>query len=319
MIQHLIILLDDLSPSFCYYSNPSKSSKIISISELEKAADFCSKNGLYVSIVYGHQPLPKEYSQLLNKLPHSKIGPWNANKSDNNSLTVINLEDLTHLRQQKKIAKNVAIKIPLNKIENIRNYVGAIVGRCNRLNVIIEGLEYVENRHYEIVRNEINSLRDELIKAITNKQTEVNFITDLWLLSNMNNCNAGINHITLAPNGKFYICPGFYYSNERDSIGDVNNGIDIINRQLLEISHAPICKNCDVYHCKRCVYLNKSTTLEINTPSIQQCKISHIERNFSKEILEEVSKVSTKFNNIRRIESIAYEDPFEVLVNNNNH
>lgn len=54
------------------------------------------------------------------------------------------------------------------------------------------------------------------------------------MLDRMNNCGAGDTTITLAPDGKFYICPAFYLENQEDalgdlkhSIGDLDNGLDI--------------------------------------------------------------------------------------------
>ena len=146
---------------------------------------------------------------------------------------------------------------------------------------------------------------------------EINFVTDRWLLTGMNNCEAGIKHITVAPNGKFYICPAFYYENQEDYFGDIASDFEIKNAQLLEFDHAPICRICDSFHCKRCVFLNKKTTLEINTPSSQQCIVSHIERNFSKHILDSLQTLN-KFSTLNKIEAIDYLDPLELIINDRN-
>ena len=99
--------------------------------------------------------------------------------------------------------------------------------------------------------------------------------------------------ITVAPNGMFYICPSFYYdermgidnlmhykhpSSDR-YVGDLESGLGISNSALLDLQHAPLCRNCDAFHCNRCVWLNQKLTLDINTPSHQQCVMSHVERN----------------------------------------
>ncbi|GHS94395.1 hypothetical protein AGMMS50239_18130 [Bacteroidia bacterium] len=85
--------------------------------------------------------------------------------------------------------------------------------------------------------------------------------------------------------GKFYICPAFYLADENNFVGDLTQGLIIKNKQLYQITYAPICSNCDTYQCKRCVWLNKKTTLEINTPSHEQCVTAHLERNASRELL----------------------------------
>lgn len=127
----------------------------------------------------------------------------------------------------------------------------------------------------------------------------------------MNNCNAGICNITLAPNGCFYICPAFYFNNPNDNIGDLQSGVIIKNKQLYQLEYAPICRICDAYQCKRCVWLNRKMTLEVNTPSHEQCIVSHIERNISKSLLDAINQNNILIDN--KIEEIDYIDPFDKI------
>ena len=131
------------------------------------------------------------------------------------------------------------------------------------------------------------------------------------MLKQMNNCGAGDTTITLAPNGKFYICPAFYYEDEADSIGDLENGLDIKNKQLYRLDHAPICRHCDAWQCKRCIWLNRKTTLEVNTPSHEQCMLAHLERNASRDLLNDIRKHGTFLPEQEEIKEIDYLDPFD--------
>jgi CXXX repeat peptide maturase len=142
---------------------------------------------------------------------------------------------------------------------------------------------------------------------------ELNFITDRLNLHKMKNCDAGIKHITIAPNGKFYICPGFYFDNEDDYIGDLSNGPNIKNQHLLNLDYSPICRICDAYHCKRCIYLNNKTTLELNTPSHQQCVLSHIERNSTINLLDLLDPKANSVSESISIPHINYLDPIDIL------
>lgn len=141
---------------------------------------------------------------------------------------------------------------------------------------------------------------------------EINFITDRMMLVNMNNCDAGITHLTVAPNGSLYLCPGFYYDNPGNSLGDLENRYEIKNSRLLKLDHAPLCRTCDAYHCKRCIYLDKKITLELNTPSHEQCVISHIERNTSGRLLETLKPSQAMFREFTTIPGIPYLDPFDL-------
>ena len=130
------------------------------------------------------------------------------------------------------------------------------------------------------------------------------------MLEKMNNCGAGDSNITLAPNGKFYVCPAFYYENEENCIGDLKHGLDIKNPQLYKLNFAPICRHCDAYQCKRCIWLNRKITLEVNTPSHEQCVVAHLERNTSRELLENIRKHGMFMPDIE-IKEIDYLDPFD--------
>ena len=139
---------------------------------------------------------------------------------------------------------------------------------------------------------------------------QLNILTDRMMLSQMNNCGAAESNITLAPNGKFYVCPAFYYNNESKNVGDLEHGLEIKNKHLYKLDYAPICTNCDAYQCKRCIWLNRKTTLEVNTPSHEQCVVAHMERNASRELLQKIGKGKKPLLQ-DSIEEIDYLDPFE--------
>ena len=160
----------------------------------------------------------------------------------------------------------------------------------------------------------LSCIADDVYAIIkTGKSLQVNLLTDLMMLDEMNNCNAGVNNITLAPNGRFYLCPAFYYNNSQDEVGDLRTGLKIKNQQLLRLDHAPICRNCDAFQCKRCIWLNGKLTLDRNTPSHQQCVIAHLERNSSCDLLEKLNRNGVKINNTHKIIKKQELDPFNIV------
>ena len=60
--------------------------------------------------------------------------------------------------------------------------------------------------------------------------------------------------------------------------------------------------------------MNKKTTLEVNTPSHEQCVVSHIERNASRELLIRLKKCG--LNSVSKIKKIDNLDPFEKYFGN---
>ncbi|WP_415294063.1 CXXX repeat peptide maturase [Clostridium perfringens] len=110
------------------------------------------------------------------------------------------------------------------------------------------------------------------------------------------------------------MCPAFYFDNPKNSIGDLTSGININNEYLLDINNAPICLECDSYHCKRCVFINKKLTGEINTPSKMQCLITHIERKASVKLQQMLNENDDIF--FYELNDIDYLDPIEKLQKN---
>ena len=157
-------------------------------------------------------------------------------------------------------------------------------------------------------------LGEELERLYVNgKSPQLNLLTDRVMLTAMNNCGAGDTCITVAPNGRFYVCPAFYYDDPDDNVGDLDQGIDIKNRQLYRLGHAPICRRCDAWHCRRCVWLNRRMTLEVNTPSHEQCVMAHLERNATRNLLASIRSKGTFLPDKPEIKEIDYLDPFEKL------
>lgn len=313
MLKYLVILLDDTSASYCYY-NSGKRKDLINKSSLRAAIDYAMKQNLSVQFVYPAYELPNEYVNLINTIDHFDIKPFSSNCSEISDIIVFN--SVKHINKYciKKSSLNVVLR--LNKQDFFSGYktVCSLLDEVKRVNVILTDVSSFKEPDFDRYKNVLSEFADSIIQIASNcKKPELNLLTDRILLDGMNNCNAGIENITLAPNGKFYFCPAFYYSDNSDSIGNLKEGLHIKNQQLLSIENAPICRICDAYQCKRCVWLNSRITMDINTPSHQQCVLSHIERNASRILLED--KMVKKLYNGKYIKKINYLDPLDIINN----
>ena len=181
------------------------------------------------------------------------------------------------------------------------------------VNVVITDMETFTDKDFATYRKVTNSLAETLkVMIINGQKPNLNLLTDRMALQQMNNCNAGQASITLAPNGHLYICPAFYYDNPSQHVGEPHsNSIHIVNQQLYGISHAPICNHCDAFQCKRCVWLNKKITLEVNTPRHEQCVVAHIERNTSARLLTAIRQHATFLPEQEDIMETTFLDPFD--------
>jgi len=184
--------------------------------------------------------------------------------------------------------------------------------KVQRLNVVITDVETFTKEDLQqygtLLEHLANVLKEEYLKGNT---PQLNLLTDRMMLAHPNHCNAGVENITLAPNGKFYLCPAFYYSDAEESVGDLKRGLDIKNQQLLRLDHAPLCHHCDAYHCRRCVWLTRKTTYEVNPPSHEQCVVAHTERGAARQLLAAIREQAVFMPEID-IKEINYTDPFDV-------
>ncbi len=303
MLQYLIILLDDTSVSFCHYENPKTERRLMSIDTLRKGIRFGMMENLMIQFVYPDYELPEEYAEAIESIDHSKIKPV----TEDADVLVMN-----GVQEMESVDVPLVLRVSKQEFFSHEERIVDLLRKTPRLNVVLTDVETFKNEDFETYKAMLGKLAETVKQMyIDGKSPQLNILTDRMMLSAMNNCGAGDTNITLAPNGKFYVCPAFYYEDEADSIGDLENGLDIKNKQLYKLEYAPICRHCDAYQCKRCVWLNRKTTLEVNTPSHEQCVVAHLERNASRELLLNIRKHGTFLPEQGEIKEIEYLDPFD--------
>ena len=309
MLQYLVILLDDTSTSFCHYDVNKKERKLISLDHLRRGIRFGMVENLMIQFVYPDYTLPQDYLDVIDTIDHSNIKPLAALDGETDIVVLNGWEcDAAKLKDSVVVLRTNWRQFYENhsKLKDLLNVV-------QRLNVVITDVERMSDSDREEYKTVLEALsKDVEALYVDGKSPQFNLLTDRMMLTEMNNCNAGDSTITLAPNGKFYICPAFYYNDENDSVGDIENGLDIKNQQLYKLDHAPICRKCDAWQCRRCVWLNRKTTLEVNTPSREQCVAAHLERNASRALMLSLRSKGTFLPDKEEIKEIAYLDPFEI-------
>ncbi|MCE1164150.1 MAG: CXXX repeat peptide maturase [Bacteroidetes bacterium] len=319
MLKYLIIILNDASVSFCHYESAKTGKKeagMISYDNLNKAVAFALKNNLKVNFLYPRFRPGKKYEKLIEDVEHVKIVPRKLGGVYSDAITVLEAGDL---RKENKVTgtENIILRLSSPELKILPAAVKEIARKGGRINLVIKDVENFGDSKISEYRKLLAEISGLLIKKSgENSIPEVNFLTDRLMLESMNNCDAGITHLTVAPDGRLYLCPAFYYESGENSIGEIRNEINIKNRQLLELKYSPVCRICDAYQCRRCVFLNWKLTGELNTPSRQQCRMSHAEREASGNMLEELKKKNFKGAKGIEIKKLGYDDPFEIAVKN---
>lgn len=309
MMKYLVILLSDQSVSFCNYNLIDKfeENKLIPLDILMSAIKYAFMEDLFIQFVLPSFPLPKEYEDIIKKTKSSIIAPI----STEYNADVLVANGFSEFKDF-KIRKDISYALRVNKLDFFKHYneIKRKLIEISRLNIIFIDVETFTEKDFKLYQEILNEfvfyLKDIILSG---KIMQLNILTDRLFKEDMNNCNAGVNAITIAPNGNFYICPAFYYRKE-ESVGDLNNGLIIKNSQLYKLEYAPLCRDCDAYQCKRCIFLNKQLTREVNIPSREQCVMAHIERNASRLLLlalrEHINYMPEK-----EIKEILYLDPFD--------
>ena len=319
MLQYLVILLDDTSASYCHCNNPYKERRLISLDDLRAGIRYAMTENLMVQMVYPNYRLPDEYLEVIDSIDHHDIVPWRAmgNVFTSADVVVLDADEVgkacaSDVSADGDVRAPYVLRIGKADLFKSADAVAELARRVARLNVVITDLTTItddELPQYSAVLDKLaETMKSEYLAGRT---PQLNLLTDRLMLDKPNHCNAGVENITLAPNGRFYLCPAFYYSNPDDSIGSLIDGLDIKNQQLLRLDHAPLCRHCDAWQCRRCVWMNRKMTYEVNTPSHEQCVVAHAEREASRKLLASIRDRAT-FMPVTEIRELSYNDPFDV-------
>lgn len=312
---YAIIMLDSSAPSFCYYE-PSESRDEMSLENLKNAVSYCATHSVFATVVYPEYELESPKQELLNQFMHVRILPLSrSGELVEGDMLVVDYnrhgEPLDRIPENNHL--NLILRLKMSQIRDVEIVYTNYRNRFRRLTIILTDIRQADEDALNRYRLDLIKVKNYLYRGWNfDGEFQLNIVTDRMVLRKMNNCNAGITHFTIAPNGKFYICPGFYIDNPGQPIGSFSEDISIPNAHLLHARNAPICSVCDCFHCKRCIYVNQQTTLEIHTPSHQQCVVAHHERNTTGILLHSLQQRGL-FDDIEPIPPLFYLDPFEII------
>jgi len=319
-LSSLLIMMERGAVPFCHYSNPDygrAEPQWIDLTDLKKAVQFAQQRQLRLICLLGRHLPPKSHASVLRDSKAVKIVPLKFPKPGNAAVRVLEFADAFAWEERRSVSLNDAIlRLERKDLGQLISVFKSLALKVKRLNVCLTDIGTFQEIDFAHYREQL----DLLAKIIAGFRwpaagTECNLLTDRLMLRAMNNCDAGVKHVTVAPNGRFYLCPGFYHRDEADTLGGLESGFCPRNSRLWERDYSPICRECDAYQCRRCLLLNKQLTNEINIPSRQQCVTAHCEREASRKLLDELRRrrplnPAVAEAQIRRLD---YLDPFELI------
>lgn len=318
----LYFLLSDDYISYCCYENQSESDNEMSDNIILEGLNHSQDNFMIPIFVHGKSGktlkvkeeyidydilhiVPIKYYDLAQKQGFRRILP---------------VYDMENAWNKKVFIDNVILNVKQGEIKGLNKAINELIKFSNRININILKLD----RHFNEVeyKQQMEMISDKIIKIWENEGRfkEINLLTDILFLDKHDNCQAGENTFALSPSGKIYTCCAAFSNTKDCFIGDIDEGItEEYGARLYKVENSNLCRTCDAYQCKDCVYINRENTKEYNVSPSFQCRKSHIERTLSidlKNRLKNCSIVPSK--NISEIKVNDFLDPIAMFFENNN-
>ncbi|MDU1322191.1 MAG: radical SAM peptide maturase, CXXX-repeat target family [Clostridium botulinum] len=288
----LYFIMDDNCVEHCNYES-SDNENFMREDVLKDGLKFAEEN--YFTPVILNSKNENNFYDINKYSYYERIEIYSSyNKNVNNNhqkFQVITPETIANITKQDSCILNINV----DDIQYLYKYSKTLFEYCNRINLNIKYTD--RNFPVEKYKEELAKISDYIFDLYkeTGQVKEMNKITDDLFNSKKDCCNAGEKSYALSPDGKIYPCAKFYFEDKESYIGDLKTGIYKNENKLFELDKAPICKECDVNHCDRCVFLNKKFTNEYNTPSYIQCKISLIEKEITYNLYERMKELDKNF------------------------
>lgn len=262
MLKYLTILLDDTSISYCHYENIKEDFKLISLADLKAGIMFAIKENLIIQIVLPNYELPPEYKEVINSVEHiSIISSLCEDGSLHAEADIVVFDDWIGLDLY-SFKEGVIYMIRTSKYDFFERYLflQRPLSMAARMNVILTDIKTFNKNDIEKYEKILAALSEKIEKlCLKGKSPQLNLLTNRIRLKDMNNCDKDMGNITLAPNGKLYVCPAFYLVDDIEtkfSIGDLKYGFDLEISQQYKFCSTPPCQNCNTYQHINCAWLN---------------------------------------------------------------
>lgn len=313
---HLLVLIENGAVPFCTYDNPRFGSAPawMPLQLLQAITRVAKQKRIALSFLFGATRPPAAIERLTK--PYAKIVPAALAGVYPDAVVVLDGgEPSCFAALPDNPERNVILQLGRSNLRSCAAFFESLIGKFRRLSIHVKGIEDFTPEDFTAYERALRTMGESLGSLYRQgSRIEVNLLSDRMMLTGMRNCDAGEKHLTLAPNGRLYLCPAFYHDSEDSHVGsfDARKGLEVKRIAGAALRCAPLCTRCDAYQCKRCIWLNRKTTLELNVPSEQQCAAAHLERDASRRLLAQLAGVEP-FRRMPPIPELNYRDPLELI------
>ena len=160
MLQYLVILLDDIATSYCYFENSKTKSQLMSIENLRAGILFGMKENLMINIVYPNYDLPQGYSDVIDTIDHCNIMP--VAREDADVIVINNWKEMADCSF--RVRKNYVLRISKLDLFEKRVLIKELLGKVARLNVVITDIESFSNADFDTYKTCLDEWSHELVR-----------------------------------------------------------------------------------------------------------------------------------------------------------
>lgn len=312
--KQLYFLLSDDYVTYCSYKNENRAWNVMGEEEILNGLKFARQNFFRPVFIHSNSGFNfKNIKEYLNyDILHIVPAKFYKLTNEIGLKRVLPAYDLESIKKSDSFQENVILNINSDEIKELSECVKTLFENCNRINLNVTGLDKTFNE--EEYRLQMKRISKFLIEELENNGVlkEFNLLTDIIFIDKHENCMAGENSFVISPEGEIYTCCAEYSKNPSGFIGNLERGIfkDYLKR-LYKTKNSNLCRICDAYQCKNCVFINRLYTNEINVSPSFQCRKSHIERDISVDISEKLRGLSDeiKLPTTREITRNDFLDP----------
>ena len=281
--KYLAIYLNDNATPHCRYSNFSSThdNKMSEI-DIEKALKF-AKDNKFTPIFIG---LPSKKYQNYKAIMSAKIAPT---RSEN----IMIIHDGEVQENKKSLISILQVyKYTLrNLYENVKKLFEQ--NQSHRVNLILNNIEIFNDADLKIYKEQLQMIAEYILKAENHLRINV-LNSSNPKIDSVNGNGCGVKTFFAMPNGKLYTCPGFYFEDENNCVGDLEHGLTFDYKNELDIKFSKDCVACKNFHCDHCIYLNKKTTNEYSISPDILCIISDIENKIGTKLVLDLKEKEAK-------------------------
>ena len=268
--KYLYFILNEEGVAHCNYATSTSKFGSMDMETYNRGIRFARENHM-IPVYLGN---PKDYidNSVEKYKLHIRIDYLSKKLEEINEIEYyIPIIDINNYTDIHNPYDTCILRVTANSVGYLDKIIHRILEYVHRINVVKIDYQFWDE-------NTINEYTFQLQRIPADVNKRINLSNDIDNLC----CKAGISEFTYAPDGKFYVCPAFYY-NGNLSIGDPESTIFVPDGELYTEAKSASCGSCSVKHCQRCYYLNYTAHGMVNYPSKKQCTLSKLEtRCFNK-------------------------------------